>query len=618
MRKFILTSALMIFTFLSAYDVEKMIASLDQKALYPNATAVNIFTEVTYDINEDYTSEHKVFYLKKILDYSGKIRYSDVEIEYNPDYETVELISYFSVSPENVRIPVPENQVYDLNTDDAVWSPEYVHNRKKIINYPQIGPGYYIALEYKIKSTRKIPASGIEHFQESNPYLEKIMNINYPKKLNCRFDAHSSLSFSKKETDGRIHLSWSVKNSPLIKEEPWSPDYMYSGKPVLFSFFKDWKEFNKDQFSKVFPRSGSKEVKELSNKITADLKTDKEKVFAIYDHLAKNFTAKTSYIAAMDFTPEDLTKTIERKFGSSRDLTALFLALSDAAGIKNCEPAIKLSPEIRLIKNKMKDLVLYDAFDEFLIHYNGTLLEPGNVHQAYGYAGRNNCTVILPSTTGPQDIIMPDKKTVSRKYKYNAAGNDLTIGLETTYSGGYDSWMRSFESFPESERGMRFFQWVIRDNTAELIEGPIFTNFGKLNEDMIISYKIKKPSAVMTQGEHSYFYLSDAFANFDVSLPQRENDFYVSDRMIYTDEFEIAAGKDQEIINLENKDLKFKIGKETASIKFLVKRQNDKIIITRDLYIPEMLIPKDRYQEFRDFIMVLKKPLNSMVFFKKI
>ena len=133
MRKFILTSALMIFTFLSAYDVEKMIASLDQKALYPNATAVNIFTEVTYDINEDYTSEHKVFYLKKILDYSGKIRYSDVEIEYNPDYETVELISYFSVSPENVRIPVPENQVYDLNTDDAVWSPEYVHNRKSLI-----------------------------------------------------------------------------------------------------------------------------------------------------------------------------------------------------------------------------------------------------------------------------------------------------------------------------------------------------------------------------------------------------------------------------------------------------------------------------------------------------
>ncbi len=106
--------------------------------------------------------------------------------------------------------------------------------------------------------------------------------------------------------------------------------------------------------------------------------------------------------------------------------------------------------------------------------------------------------------------------------------------------------------------------------------------------------------------------------NFDVSLTQRENDFYVSDRNMFRDEFEISAGPDKELINLENKDMKFKIGDKEAYIRISIKRTEGKVIITRDTYMPEMLIPKDRYPEFRDFIMVLKKPINSMVFFKKI
>jgi transglutaminase-like putative cysteine protease len=617
MTRYILSALLITASILFSYDIDKLIASQDPDAVYPNATAVNIFTEVTYDIKDDYSYEHKVFYLKKILDYSGKIRYSDVDIEYNPDHESVELINYYTVSPENVKIPVPENQIYDLNTDESVWSPEYIHNRKKIINFPQIGPGYYIVLEYKIVSTRKLQVSGIEHFQESNPYLEKILNINYPKKLNIKYYADPALEFTKKEGDV-IRLSWRAKDVPLIKSEPSSPDYLYSGRPVMFSFFKDWKEFNKNEFSKIYPKSGSKEVRELAEKLTSGLKTEKEKVYALYEYLAKNFTAKQSYIASMDFKPEDLSKIIERKFGSSRDLTALFIALAESAGIKNCRPAIRLGRDFSLIKNRMKDLVLYDSFDEFVIHYDGALFEIGNVHQPYGYAGGFISTVLLPDKTGPVEVILPENKTISRKYKYEISGSDINISLESVNTGMFDSWMRSFESFPESERGMRFFQWVIRDNTAELIEGPVFTNFGNLNKDMKVSYSIKKPSGVVKQGEYSYFYLSDAAMNFDVSLSKRENDFYVPDRMIYKDEFEIGAGKDMELINLENKDLKFKTGDKEAYIRINIKRAEGKVIITRETYMPEMLIPKEKYPEFRDFIMVLKKPINSMVFFKKI
>ncbi|HQO09869.1 MAG TPA: DUF3857 and transglutaminase domain-containing protein [Clostridiales bacterium] len=614
MRKYIIASALIIISVLRAYDVQKMIDSLDPEASYPNATALNIYTEVTYDINDDYSYEHKVFYLKKILDYSGKIRYSDVEIEYNPDYETVELIDYYSLSPEKVKIPVPENQVYDLNTDYAVWSPEYIHNRKKIINFPQVEPGYYIVLEYRIKNTRKLPPNGVEHFQESNPYLEKALYINYPKNLTIKYDAHPSINFTKKE-DSRNRLRWKIKNSPLIKEEPSSPSYLYSGKPVLFSFYKDWKEFNEKMFKNIYDFEKTPEVTQLAKEITKDLKTDAEKIDAVYDHLAKNYQEKTSYTSQIGFTPEKLSETITRKFGSSRDLTALFIALAEASGVKNCEPALLLSNDFKLIKNKLDEIVLFDAIEDLAVFANGKILEPGERMKYAGFRSTTNDLVITPSAIKPFINKAEKSPWHLKKQTYKIEGKNLLISVDTEFSGGGDFWMREFERYPESERALRFFQWYIRDNTAELLEGPVFTNFGRYDKSMSVSYKIKKPSALTVQGDFSYFPLPGGSMT-DVSLKSRENDLYLSGNSYTVDEFVVDIGKDYDIISPENREMKFKNGKDEAYIKISVTRTGDKAFITRESYLPEMLIPKDKYPGFREFIMTMSKPVDSMLFLK--
>ena len=96
-----------------------------------NASALNLYTTVDWKIEEDFSYSKHVFYIKKILTYKGKKRYSDIKLQYYPDYESIELLQHFVISPDGNRLQIPDNQITDMNDRLTLFSPEYVNRNEK-------------------------------------------------------------------------------------------------------------------------------------------------------------------------------------------------------------------------------------------------------------------------------------------------------------------------------------------------------------------------------------------------------------------------------------------------------------------------------------------------------
>ncbi|MCK5760401.1 MAG: DUF3857 and transglutaminase domain-containing protein, partial [Candidatus Delongbacteria bacterium] len=607
MKKIMLTILLITGITFAAYDIDKLIKEYNNDKVYEDATAINLYTDVRFEVEEDNSYTKHVFYLKKIVDYAGKKRYSDVVVEYDPDFESVEIITSLTIDPEMKRYEVPENQIYDLNTRSSLRSPEYVNDRKKVINFPRIEPGFFIVMEYKITNTRKTPANSIIHFQESNPYFVKKLTLTYPEKFELKYWNHKDISLDKKKEKGKNIYAWIMKDVPLIKEEPSTPDYIIIGKPVVFTFYKDWKEYAKDNLAKINNVEITEEVKKLASSIVGEIKNDDDKIKAIYNFLAENYIQKYSVVDQMDYKPESFEKIIGQKYGASRDLTALFITIARSIGIKDIFPVLKLHRSYNDFE-QMRTMALEGFINEVEVYYKGTLLSVGNSTGPFGFTG--NYENILVSPLEDKYIIdykYPETITKQRNYKYTLSGDDIKLETSWLLKASDDMGNRWFKRFPEEQRKMYFAQYALNDKAAEITSGPNFKNLDKLDMPLEILFDISYKDRIITQENYKYFKIIESSLP-NVALKERINDYRIGSKIYYRDEIEIVPEINSQIINMEDLKLEFQCEGKTAYIKLEVKENKDKITLIRTIYIPEMTINPERYSEFRNFILGFKKP----------
>jgi hypothetical protein len=101
MIKKIFALLLVVFVFnLFADRIDDIIKDVPGIEEYPDASALNVLTEIKMTVEEDFSFQRHIFYVKKMLNYKGKKRYSDVKISYNADFEEIELGHCFTIDTE--------------------------------------------------------------------------------------------------------------------------------------------------------------------------------------------------------------------------------------------------------------------------------------------------------------------------------------------------------------------------------------------------------------------------------------------------------------------------------------------------------------------------------------
>ncbi len=613
---FIIISFVVIGAF--AQDYKTLIKNVPGADKYPDASAINVFTKVDVEVSKDGTSKKHVYYVKKILTYKGKSKYSDVKIDYDAKIESVELGECFSVR-DGKKIEIPKEAIHDNGTFLTMYSPEYINQRQKVVNFPAIEPNDFIVVDYVITRKPNDYFSGVEHMQEENPYLKKIFSITaLDKSTKLSYKAADGVKESSTTKDGKITTTWTVENMPAIKDEKNKPSFLIIGKPVFYSAMANWKQAA-DVYFKQFTsvNYNTKEVAALVKDFANSKMTNELKLKKIYAYIQDNFEFK--YALNDDgYVPENASKVLNQKFGGAKELTALFIAMAKAANVI-VEPVLPIwgrdIPEF-------KQITCSRAVGSVYAYYNGTLIGFNTQYMPYGTTWIEKSNLIKNDGTGKLiDYNFDVKPLVNRgvTVKFN---KDFTADASfTKILKGKEDYVlrRSFKNETEKKRKI-WFTSDISDKSINVVGEPEFKNIGNYSNNLEISFNAKINNFYNTQDNYIYLKLPEPEdIDIDLTGSSRENPYQVRSAISFIEKYtfeNVPAGF--KVIKPKNPIVKtYKEGDVTMSFKISSLTEGNNIIVVREVFIPKTIVSKENYPKFAKFIGEAKKPLNNMVFLSK-
>jgi len=217
----------------------------------------------------------------------------------------------------------------------------YTSSRAFYVRFPRLAPGDVVELQYRVEdvATRNEYA---DYFGEVK-YMQAGENIAHseyvlitPTSRTFYFNkpkVPGIQSTTKVVGDNRVYR-FTAENVPSIDPEPLQPPYSELLGHVHVSTYKSWDDMGrwywglvKDQFV------ADEEVRRRVAEVTKGLKTDREKVRAVYDYVVQ----RTRYVALEfgihGFKPYRCAQIFARGFGDCKDKATLIVTMLKEAGI---------------------------------------------------------------------------------------------------------------------------------------------------------------------------------------------------------------------------------------------------------------------------------------------
>lgn len=289
--------------------------------------------EIVFHDAHSYTYTHKL--RKKILDYRGKKRGSELKIHYNPAWEEASIVSASVTAPDGSRKEIAKEE---MNMMDAPWSgsaPRYPSGKILVASLPGVEVGSVIETEIIHKAKDRPFVSGCEFFRDTNPIVKRTVTYSYPEGLAVKMAKRNWSGVSEKITkaDGRVTIEWTVEGQPSIAEEPNLPPRWVYAPSVLVST-GDWKDYGAelgallDKASKDQPQAIKR-----AGQLAVGLKP-REFVKAVRDYAAKNVRNAGPVFHELPLsavTPAD--RTLADGYGNALDRAVVLAALLRAGGL---------------------------------------------------------------------------------------------------------------------------------------------------------------------------------------------------------------------------------------------------------------------------------------------
>jgi hypothetical protein len=185
------------------------------------------------------------------------------------------------------------------------------------------------------------------------PVKNSTLEITTDKDINIGYkifnDPGNAIEFSKTERRGKSVYKWTLKDVKPFKMEGNMPGVLYSI-PHIDVYIKDYMVDNKsiqvlDDTDKLFAyykgfvknlnKTEDADLKAATLEITANAKTDEEKVKSIFYWVKDNI----KYIAFENgyegFIPREASLVYARKFGDCKDMASILTSMAKYAGVKD-------------------------------------------------------------------------------------------------------------------------------------------------------------------------------------------------------------------------------------------------------------------------------------------
>ncbi|HEX8926342.1 MAG TPA: DUF3857 domain-containing protein, partial [Terriglobales bacterium] len=383
-------------------------------------------------------------------------------------------ISYARVrKADGSVITAPDSAVQDMTGPVARVAPMYTDYREKHVTVPALRPGDKLEYEAITETTSSLSANNfwMEHdFSQDAIILDETLIVDTPASREAHLKVQPDFKYTTADENGRRVYTWKYSNlttrAEREKAEREKNDTAAKKKrkkrqetpEVQLTTFASWSDMGK-WYSKLEQerQQPSAEITAKAQELTKGLKTDREKVRALYDYVALNYRYISLSFGVGRYQPHAAADVFKNEYGDCKDKHTLLASMLRSLGYHPntvlIHSSLKLDEDVpspsqfdHVIGNVKigNDVVWMDTTSE--VAPLGMLILPLRNKAALQIAPDATTTVVRT----PQDVPVAQFNGYELDGKVTEYGR-LLSHVKRTVRGDQEVALRSaFRSIPES------------------------------------------------------------------------------------------------------------------------------------------------------------------------
>lgn len=461
----------------------------------------------TLQIAKDGSWNRKKRVIAKVLLDRGKNQVGNQLFYYLAKQQECEIVYARTINPDGNVYNLEDKAVNDGSIYNSVPIYENQRQLKFALKKLQAGSVVDYEIEWRTKKgTPQYPLYLAEIFADTEPILSKTVRIIAPRSLlvPLSFDERRFQNSPPEITqadEGENHITtFTVKNIPAFRLQEYDIPPWWDFMPRLaVANSGSWADIIKTHQSlsnlgylgeKLLNAETLKAHEKKAKELTKGLKTNKEKLAALYEFVARKLRSADVPLSSTDYVPHHPSLILTESRANSLDKCSLFVHMAKSLGMKadllfvrsrdsgNVDPA---APSIRqfngVIAGTEQGCVSFESnsyrFGQIPAHYEGSMALGMNLSKLSIPGVEPSAVPGLLSIT----MLAPERHLIERDYKIKLlADNSLHIVRKTVIHGEDEA----------DYRGWRFQRKAAVDKIIASQVGAISPNA------VLIKYSISK------------------------------------------------------------------------------------------------------------------------------
>jgi tetratricopeptide (TPR) repeat protein len=318
-----------------------------QKPDYSQEALVIEDLRTSYRFERDGTGQRDVIFRAKVQSEAGVERLGQLIIGYSSANEKLDMDYVRVRKADGSVVNAADTDVQDLTAPIAREAPIYTDLRQKHITVPGLRPGD--VLEYRMVWTVHTPLAQ-NHFWVEHDFVKKgviVLNdeltVNIPAASKVKLKNEPGFEPAiKDETDRRVyhwkHANLKPASEEQDKDKDEDEDTEGAEDPhpdVQLTTFQSWGEVGQWyadlQKDRIVP---DEKIKVKAEEIIGGKTTEKEKVRALYEFVAKNFRYVSLSLGQGRYQPHTAASVMSNQYGDCKDKHTLLASMLAAAGLR--------------------------------------------------------------------------------------------------------------------------------------------------------------------------------------------------------------------------------------------------------------------------------------------
>ena len=308
----------------------------------------------TYNVNKNgtyvLTSENVIL----IETENGVTRDAAPDIEYNSTFETVKILSAYTLQPDGKKIPVPKEGIKTTDDPLSEGAPMFSDSKHRVIIFPNVKVGSRLCYTYVLtahdvafRNNFVLPSFYSPHYK----YTNQIMNINISETLPVYIDKRGVEGGLIKKSNNQNQYQFTFSQTKVTPPEPGEVEGYDYAPYLVFSTFPDQVSIGKDYQLKLAEKVKlTPEIKQLADQLTDKITDQREQVRILYNWVKNNIRYVAVYMGNGGFVPHNVNSILHNRYGDCKDHAAILEALLNAKEIPSSGALINAGAAFTLPK----------------------------------------------------------------------------------------------------------------------------------------------------------------------------------------------------------------------------------------------------------------------------